>query len=900
MLAVHCKRSEPVDLRDPILDYVQRTYGAQSKRDIADELEEVQQLRTDLVDASGVLHSTRQSLAKYFRILTMMESRFPISKGGDHIPLCFTWFDAFRNTKKYEQYNIHFEKAAIMFNLGAIQSQVALAADRKTEEGLKESAKFFQESAGSYAYLRDVACLKVESPRPIDLSPECATMLEKLMLAQAQECVLETATLGKKSPAILARLAKQAATYYDECARLLSNPPLNQHFDRSWLSHATVKCQLYEAEAMAQSGAAFSASQDVDGVAKEIARLRAVLSLLGTTRKEAKSASKELQEATALKEEAAATRLTRAEKENATVYLQRVPLNSDLPAIAPASLVKSVAPSELRPVQEAGMFKGVVPESSARSLSKYTDMVDALIRQQMEKLAAASDDARLRLREWELPEALHALDSSNATASLPEALRVELESVQDAGGGAHLQDLVAQIKELKRTASEELAQCEMDLDAEQKEDDELRAHYGARWTRTPSAQLTRVMRDKVAGYRSNMAVAGESDGRLEDRLRAELAAFATLDPEAAAAQMPRLQAPMLSVDNMEPATIVATLRQALESLSTLSSQRAALEEALKEQKSSDNILPRLMSTHDGSDALFKEELQKYDELIKEVDSNVESQGQVLDVLAHSQQSYRSAYGYDEWRKSCEVAGQDIRRQVAAYAELRDNLSEGLRFYTSLGDAIGSLRQQVGDYCMTRKIQRDDIIDDLRKQAEDQAKQAEDRAAQQMAAMRLGDSQGGGAPGGGPGQGPPPPYSTPYPPHSYGAGPPSSSAPPYGAPPPQHAQQHAGSHQGYGGPPPHHHHQQQPPSYGGYGGGPPGYPGGPPPPPYYQGGGAPHPPPPQGGSYPQQPTLPQTHYRGGPGSEWGSWDSAASQPPPPPAAGGGYQAPPPDWAQQWQR
>lgn len=32
---------------------------------------------------------------------------------------------------------------------------------------------------------------------------------------------------------------------------------------------------------------------------------------------------------------------------------------------------------------------------------------------------------------------------------------------------------------------------------------------------------------------------------------------------------------------MEPATIVATLRQALESLSTLSSQRAALEEALK-------------------------------------------------------------------------------------------------------------------------------------------------------------------------------------------------------------------------------------------------------------------------------------------------------------------------------
>ncbi len=34
--------------------------------------------------------------------------------------------------------------------------------------------------------------------------------------------------LGKKSAAILARLAKQVSIYYDDCARLLSNPPLNQ------------------------------------------------------------------------------------------------------------------------------------------------------------------------------------------------------------------------------------------------------------------------------------------------------------------------------------------------------------------------------------------------------------------------------------------------------------------------------------------------------------------------------------------------------------------------------------------------------------------------------------------------------------------------------------------------
>lgn len=31
-----------------------------------------------------------------------------------------------------------------------------------------------------------------------------------------------------------------------------------------------------------------------------------------------------------------------------------------------------------------------------------------------------------------------------------------------------------------------------------------RAHYGARWRRTPSEQLTKAMRDKLNGYRGNL------------------------------------------------------------------------------------------------------------------------------------------------------------------------------------------------------------------------------------------------------------------------------------------------------------------------------------------------------------------------------------------------------------
>ena len=59
-----------------------------------------------------------------------------------------------------------------------------------------------------------------------------------------------------------------------------------------------------------------------------------------------------------------------------------------------------------RPVYCSQKLKAGAVRCSARALSKYTDMVDSVTRQQLDRLAEASNDARLRLRQWELPECL--------------------------------------------------------------------------------------------------------------------------------------------------------------------------------------------------------------------------------------------------------------------------------------------------------------------------------------------------------------------------------------------------------------------------------------------------------------------------------------------------------------
>ena len=71
---------------------------------------------------------------------------------------------------------------------------------------------------------------------------------------------------------------------------------------------------------------------------------------------------------------------------------------------------------------------------------------------------------------------------------------------------------------------------------------------------------------------------------------------------------------MVSTGEVEPAVVVTKLRQALSSINELSAERASLEEALKVEKNRDNILPRIMSISGNYDALFREEIAKYDKL----------------------------------------------------------------------------------------------------------------------------------------------------------------------------------------------------------------------------------------------------------------------------------------------
>lgn len=73
-------------------------------------------------------------------------------------------------------------------------------------------------AAGVFAYLRDSVAVKAAAggAATVDIGVECAGMLERLMLAQAQECVFETSIAKGSSPVVCSKISRQVGIYYEE------------------------------------------------------------------------------------------------------------------------------------------------------------------------------------------------------------------------------------------------------------------------------------------------------------------------------------------------------------------------------------------------------------------------------------------------------------------------------------------------------------------------------------------------------------------------------------------------------------------------------------------------------------------------------------------------------------
>ncbi|CAN4124977.1 unnamed protein product [Withania somnifera] len=588
---------------------------------------------------------------------------------------------------------------------------MGLGFDRSSVEGRRQGSHSFIAAAGTFAFLRDNVAMKASmgSSTMVDVSVECAGMLERLMLAQAQECFYDNSIAKGNTPGVCAKISRQVGLFYGEALAALNVAPLNQHFDKAWLAHVQLKAALFYAEACYRYSLEL---HDREEIAEEIARLKSGVNALSEARKTSpRGAPQQLLDAISKLEASLNLNLERAIKENDRVYLMRIPTASSLPPLAAVSLVKPMQMNDILDASKEKVFASLVPDNSAKALSRYTEMVDDVIRTQAEKLQQGSELARVRLREMDLPDSILALEGN---VHLPLALKEDVEAVQICGGPAGLDGELQQLRDLKRVNQEFLVQTEELLQKEASEDTQFRTQFGTRWTRPQSTTLTKNLQDRLNRFAGNLRQAAESDARIERSVRDHAALMSILDCRPIESALPTLARPILSLDASEDA-IVGTLKQSLRHLETLGAQRAGLEDMLKEMKRKDDILPKLMTSTGYHEDLFRKEIAKYDHICEEVSQNIEAQEQLLLQIQVQNDELASIFNLEDYKASRERIYKQIEAAILKYQEIKENINEGLKFYVTLQEAITNVKQQCSDFVMTRNMQCLEMMEEVQRQ-----------------------------------------------------------------------------------------------------------------------------------------------------------------------------------------
>jgi len=495
------KAAEACELRTALAKFVRSHYGS-SVTGLEDDLDCLVARRAAALKPDAPPLAKAEGLRVWLTTLADLETRFPLNDRSDGVMAEFMWSDAFRPGHRQRSASSHLERAACLFNLAAALSAQGAEADRSNAVGLGRASRCFQDAAGVLAHLRSDVAPRLEGAScPVDLSPACLALLERTLLAEAQECCYESAVAGGKSPATLARLALACGDTYAE-AHCEWTPELAAHLDRSWGLCPDVLANLHRGLAEAHAAEVHRA-QDANG--PELARLRRAAELLGPAGAGAAigqlppDAGADLPAAVARALGDVEVRIARAEKENRSVYMCRVPAHTTLTALAPALLVRPTGPESVLATADAvePLFSSVVPEDVAREISRFAGGVDELVRDRIGALEDATEGAQLAMALAGLPDALLDLEPRGAEA-LPASLRSELKRFDALGGAIALRSATGQIASMSDLARRELDKLSSVLDAEQRDDDELRTRLGVQWRRAPSAELAAPLREDVS------------------------------------------------------------------------------------------------------------------------------------------------------------------------------------------------------------------------------------------------------------------------------------------------------------------------------------------------------------------------------------------------------------------
>ncbi|PVU92149.1 hypothetical protein BB561_003997 [Smittium simulii] len=724
LIAIPLKQTLPSEFKKTLNMYIGQTY-AEPPEAYAEDIRILEGMREDATLNFGLFTESCISFIdrtiRYYGQLCLLFTKFP-----PNATLDFSWFNTFDSQIKLTYSDLWFERASILFNIGAIYSQAATQTIDQNINSYVNAFKYLQKAAGAFQLMRTTVVPECRYELSYDMNSTTLTFLENLMLAQAQECTFSKCIASNMKNANIAKVAAAVVNLYENCLTSTKIP--------SWKDHISFKIKYFEAVAQyRQANECLEAGKH----GEEIARLELANDFLSHLKKMidndsslSKKISSQFFNSYNVLTEIVTENLNRSKYDNDIIYLNLIPSISDLSPIQPFIVAKSEIPDILqRPElyvdkEELGsaLFKSLVPLVVHQAVSLYEDRKDQYVRMDiLSPLDELSVECEKTLISLNIAESLEAIDKP---IGIPPQIILGADQIKSEGGFLELQKMCSQLVTSYKRAISILKNAEEALQTEAIEDQNLRSSYQSQLDqidRLKSIDMNSNYRNTIIQYHSALDKASANDATIFKKLE-NWKNFIKLLESGRDQIMLALPSLSNSDEFSDPnhKTILSRLKEYYKEIQYMQKERRDIISDLNKQVANDDISSELVQHVDHLflkaktpfikieleifEPLFEDRLTNYNEYKNILEEQKIKQHELLQNLKETNLAFIATRKSHPLFSKRESALANLQKAIERFHEISSGLNEGSEFYANLILKLEELKNNCVDFCMARNIE----------------------------------------------------------------------------------------------------------------------------------------------------------------------------------------------------
>ncbi|CAF0735791.1 unnamed protein product [Adineta steineri] len=667
---------ESVNLCEKIPNYI-NTHYEENGENFTNECEQMNRLRQTSISCSidevGV-----QILKRYYCQLQLLANRFPMLPDTE-CSVRFTWEDAFqREDNTYS--DIRFEEACILYNIGAMYSKLGAHESRKSHESMKDACTYFRYSAACFEKLRDQY-----TPYSLDFSSDILTCQVDILLAQAHEAVLEKSLLDQRPLSVNAHIAMQISEYYKTALANLMKPGINSIVSkkfREWRVALTYKLSYYLAITYYCCG---NIAEENKKRGEAVCYFENAVERLKDGWKNAEKISSDkttiYKDAHAFAYDLIMEKYKSAKRDNDSVYFEKVPSLSSLPAIQGVIVAKSQAFDCHNPdVCGVDIFQKLIPMDIHLAASEYSEEKAKVLRKTVELTVNKNQELEAFMSCLQLDR----IPLNNDYLRLPHELLDCCAAV--AARSNMLKDLISAMQELNShhcNVTEQITNIEPLLQTFELTNNSIKSN-----------KEYQDLQNNVKNIHEMMLQANESNTELHRYMTTmmEHLKILNLPIEEIEKSLPTIT----EFNDENNKSKLSRINVLIEKIETMKKQREILLNDLRKKLDSDDITKLvLMRRQENHKTLFITQIKKHEELINTIKQNCTAQENILQSFTEANADIAELR--TKITNTYEIRQRLIQEYINSFKSYNATLSkanEGIEFYKKQSTKLNSLNENL--------------------------------------------------------------------------------------------------------------------------------------------------------------------------------------------------------------